>query len=106
MLRRVSVLSPRIKTGQNRSEPLTDTSKSDKSNPDQSKSDKFKPGDVVQWHSAQEQTKGVVKQKLTEPTEIKDHHVAAAPSNPEYLVVSDKTGQEAAHKPESLESME
>ncbi len=85
---------------------MIDTSKSNKSKPDQSESDSFKPGDAVQWHSAQGQVKGVMKQKLTEPVEIKSHHVAAAPSNPDYLVVSDKTGQEAAHKPGSLESVE
>jgi Hypervirulence associated proteins TUDOR domain len=106
MLRKVSVLSHRIKPGQSRSEPLTDPSKSDKSRSDKSKSDPFKPGDAVQWHSAQGQVKGVVKQKLTEPMEIKGHHVAAAPSNPEYLVVSDKTGQEAAHKPDALEPVD
>lgn len=65
--------------------------------------DTFKPGDAVQWNSTQGKITGVVKRKLTEPMTIKGHHVAASPSNPEYLVVSDKTGQEAAHKPEALE---
>jgi hypothetical protein len=45
---------------------------------------------------------GTVKKKLTESTEIKGHHVAASKENPEYLVVSDKTGAEAAHKPDAL----
>lgn len=65
--------------------------------------DKFNPGDAVQWKSAQGKITGVVRKKLTEPMEIKGHHVAASSSNPEYLVVSDKTGQEAAHKPDALE---
>jgi hypothetical protein len=45
---------------------------------------------------------GTIKKKLTEPIEIKGHHVAASKDNPEYLVVSDKTGAEAAHKPDAL----
>jgi hypothetical protein len=34
--------------------------------------------------------------------QIKRHHVAASPDNPEYLVKSDKTGAEAAHRPGEL----
>jgi hypothetical protein len=62
----------------------------------------FKVGDKVQWHSSQGTIHGTVKKKLTAPVEIKGHHVAASPENPEYLVVSDKTGAEAAHKPDAL----
>jgi hypothetical protein len=62
----------------------------------------FKVGDKVQWHSSQGTVTGTIKKKLTEPTEIKGHHVAASQDNPEYLVVSDKTGAEAAHKPDAL----
>jgi Hypervirulence associated proteins TUDOR domain len=61
-----------------------------------------KKGDHVEWNSSGGKTEGVVEKKLTEPTEIKGHHVAASQDNPEYLVKSDKTGKEAAHKPESL----
>ena len=62
----------------------------------------FKVGDKVQWHSSQGTVTGVVKKKLTAPIEIKGHHVAASKDNPEYLVASDKTGAEAAHKPDAL----
>jgi hypothetical protein len=62
----------------------------------------FKPGDRVTWSGSGGQIEGTVKKKLTSPTEIKGHHVAAAPDNPEYLVESDKTGAPAAHKPGSL----
>jgi len=62
----------------------------------------LKVGDKVQWHSAQGTVTGTIKKKLTAPTDIKGHHVAASPDNPEYLVVSDKTGAEAAHKPDAL----
>lgn len=62
----------------------------------------FKAGDKVQWESSQGTVHGTVKKKITAPTEIKGHHVAASSDNPEYLVVSDKTGAEAAHKASAL----
>ena len=62
----------------------------------------LKPGTKVAWETAQGETQGTVKDKLTRPSDIKGHHVAASPDNPEYLVESDKTGAEAAHKPEAL----
>lgn len=62
----------------------------------------FKKGDQVEWESAQGKVSGTVKKKLTSPTKIKTHKVAASKDNPEYLVESNKTGAEAAHKPESL----
>lgn len=65
-------------------------------------SDSLKPGDRVQWESSQGTVTGKVKKKLVRPTEIKDHHVAASPDNPEFLVESEKTGAQAAHKPEAL----
>ncbi len=64
---------------------------------------KHKRGDHVTWRSSQGTIEGVVEQKLTKPTTIKGHHVAASPENPEYLVTSEKTGATAAHKPGSLE---
>lgn len=65
-------------------------------------SEQLKAGDKVQWKSSQGTVTGKVKKKLTSPTDIKGHHVAASKDNPEYLVASDKTGAEAAHKPGSL----
>ena len=62
----------------------------------------LKPGDRVEWDSSQGTVKGKVKKKLVKPTEIKGHHVAASPDNPEYLVESEKTGAQAAHKPEAF----
>lgn len=64
--------------------------------------DRFKPGDKVDWNTSQGRTSGTVKKKLTRPTDIRSHHVAASPENPEYLVQSDKTGAQAAHKPGAL----
>lgn len=66
----------------------------------------FKKGDKVEWKTSQGVTEGTVKKKLTSPTDIKGHHVAASKDNPEYLVESEKTGKEAAHKPDSLKKIE
>lgn len=68
--------------------------------------EEFKKGDKVKWNTAQGETTGEVEKKLTSPTDIKGHHVAASKDNPEYLVKSDKTGKEAAHKPDALEKIE
>ena len=68
--------------------------------------DKFKKGDKVEWETSRGKTEGTIKEKLTSPTDIKGHHVAASDDNTEYLVESDKTGKEAAHKPDSLKKIE
>ncbi len=62
----------------------------------------FKAGDKVSWNSSQGKVTGTVKKKLTAPLDIKTHHVAASPDNPEYLVESAGSGQAAAHKPGAL----
>lgn len=62
----------------------------------------FQKGDHVEWDSSGGHSVGKVVEKLTEPADIKGHKVAASEDNPEYLVKSDKSGKEAAHKPESL----
>jgi Hypervirulence associated proteins TUDOR domain len=67
--------------------------------------DEFNRGDRVEWDSSQGTIAGKVEQKLTEPTDIKKHHVDASTDDPQYLVKSDKTGKEAAHKPKSLKKI-
>ena len=62
----------------------------------------LKKGDHVEWETPQGTTSGTVKKKLTSPTKIKEHKVAASKDNPQYLVESDKSGKQAAHKAESL----
>ncbi len=69
-------------------------------------STEFNKGDKVQWESSQGTIEGTVEKKLTEPMDIKKHHVDASKDDPQYLVKSDKTGKEAAHKPESLSERE
>ena len=68
-------------------------------------SDDLKVGDKVEWKTSQGATTGKIQKKLTEPTDIKGHHVAASKENPEYLVVSDKSGEEAAHKAGALKKI-
>jgi len=61
----------------------------------------LKKGDKVEWKTPQGKTRGTVKKKLTAETKIKSHKVAASEGNPEYLVESEKSAAEAAHKRES-----
>ncbi len=63
--------------------------------------DKFKKGDAVSWKSHGGEAHGKVVKKLTEPTAIKGHKVAASPDNPEFLVGTGE-GKRAAHKPGAL----
>ena len=67
--------------------------------------DTLKVGDKVEWHSSQGTVRGTIKKKLTAPTHIKTHEVSASKDHPEYLVVSDKTGAEAAHKADALKKV-
>ncbi|HEY9677165.1 MAG TPA: DUF2945 domain-containing protein [Drouetiella sp.] len=62
----------------------------------------LKKGDKVSWESAQGTVHGTVQKKVTKPTKIKGHKVAASEENPEVIVKSDKTGAKAAHKPGAL----
>jgi hypothetical protein len=69
-------------------------------------SDQIKKGDKVEWNTSKGKTTGEVKQKLTSPTDIQGHHVAASKEHPEYLVESDKTGKPVAHKADALHKIE
>jgi hypothetical protein len=62
----------------------------------------LKPGDRVQWNTPQGKTTGTVKKKLTAAKTIKGHVAKASKQNPEYLVQSEKSGKQAAHKPGEL----
>ncbi len=63
----------------------------------------WKAGDKVRWNTPQGMTHGRVKRKLTSGTEVGGQKIAASEDDPRYLVVSDKSGKEAAHRPEALE---
>lgn len=68
--------------------------------------EQFKKGDRVEWKTSQGKTTGEVVKKITSPTDIKEHHVAASEDNPQYILESDRTGKQAAHKPDALEKLE
>jgi hypothetical protein len=62
----------------------------------------LKEGDKVEWNTPQGKTRGVIKEKLTSRTEVGGQTVAASNDDPRYLVESEKSGKEAAHKPDAL----
>ncbi len=64
--------------------------------------DDLKKGDKVEWNTSQGKTQGTVEKKLTSDTKIKSHAVKASKDDPQFLVKSEKSGNEAAHKPDAL----
>lgn len=62
----------------------------------------FRQGDRVEWNTPQGKTRGTVKKKFTSETEVGGNKVSASEDDPRYLVESEKSGKEAAHKPDAL----
>jgi hypothetical protein len=62
----------------------------------------FKQGDTVEWNTPQGKTRGKVKKKLTSATQVGGQNINASEEDPRYLVESEKSGKEAAHKPDAL----
>jgi hypothetical protein len=62
----------------------------------------FRQGDTVEWNTPPGKTRGMVKKKLTANTEVGGQKINASEDDPRCLVESEKSGKEAAHKPESL----
>jgi hypothetical protein len=62
----------------------------------------LKTGEKVRWHSSGGKSTGQVVRKQTRPGQIKGHKIAASPDEPQYIVKSDTSGNEAAHKPKAL----
>ncbi len=70
--------------------------------------DDLKKGDKVEWNTPQGRTEGEVVEKVTEEKRVgnqgqKGTKVKGSKDDPRYRVESDKTGAEAAHKPDALE---
>lgn len=70
--------------------------------------DDFKKGDRVEWNSPQGRTEGDVKEKITSEKTVGGEKgggqkVKGSKDDPRYLVESEKTGAEAAHKPSALD---
>ncbi len=64
--------------------------------------DKLNKGDQVEWDSSGGHSTGKVVRKVTAEMHIKGHKVAATRDEPQYIVESDKSAKQAAHKPEAL----
>ena len=67
--------------------------------------EQFEPGDQVEWNTPQGKTRGTIKKKLTSRTEVGGQTIAASEDAPRYLVESEKSGKEAAHKPGALDKV-
>ena len=59
-------------------------------------------GERVKWNTPQGETLGKVKKKLTTTTKVGGQKLSASDDDPRYLIESEKSGKEAAHKPDSL----
>ena len=62
----------------------------------------FKQGDTVEWNTPQGKTRGTVKKKLISQTQVGGQKINASEDAPRYLVESENSGKEAAHKPDAL----
>ncbi|BBX68451.1 hypervirulence associated TUDOR domain-containing protein [Mycolicibacterium psychrotolerans] len=65
-------------------------------------SKEFTKGDKVTWQSHGNTVEGTVEEKITSDTESAGRTVRASKDEPQYRVVSDKSGGDAVHKPDAL----
>ncbi|BBY31678.1 DUF2945 domain-containing protein [Mycolicibacterium sediminis] len=62
----------------------------------------FKKGDKVEWDSHGSTAHGTVEEKITEDTKAAKRTVRASSDDPQYRVRSEKSGNDAVHKPDAL----
>lgn len=62
----------------------------------------FKKGDEVTWQSHGSTAEGTVEEKITSDTTAAKRTVRASEDDPQYRVRSDKSGNDAVHKPDAL----
>ena len=68
----------------------------------------LKKGDRVEWNTPQGKTEGEVKEKVTGERRVgnegqKGTKVKGSEDDPRYVVESEKSGKQAAHRPEALD---
>lgn len=63
----------------------------------------FHEGDKVTWQSHGSTAEGTVEEKITSDTKAAKRTVRASEDEPQYRVRSDKSGNDAVHKPEALD---
>jgi len=62
----------------------------------------LKPGDKVTWNTSQGETHGVVREKRTKDFQFEKQKFTASEDEPAWIVESEKTGAQAAHKETAL----
>lgn len=62
-------------------------------------------GDRVSWATPQGRTRGDVVEKKTSDFEFAGRTFRASSDEPAFIVKSEKTGAEAAHKPQALRKL-
>ncbi|AZS37746.1 hypothetical protein CVS47_02392 [Microbacterium lemovicicum] len=67
--------------------------------------EELKKGDRVSWGTSQGRTQGEVTRIRTSDFEFADQHFTASKDEPMYMVTSEKTGAEAAHKRSALRKL-
>lgn len=61
-------------------------------------------GDAVSWNTSQGKTHGTAVEKRVREFTFQDQKFTASEDDPYWIVESDKTGAQAAHKESSLET--
>jgi Hypervirulence associated proteins TUDOR domain len=62
----------------------------------------FKRGDRVEWSFRGHTVRGTVRRRLTKRTEVGGRIAAASADDPRYVVRTEKSGREVAHRPQAL----
>ena len=62
-------------------------------------------GDRVSWNTSQGRTRGRVVERKTRDFEFAGQHFTASSDEPSFLVESEKTGAQAAHKGSALRKL-
>jgi len=66
----------------------------------------LEPGDRVEWKSHGGTAEGEVTERITSEKQAAGRKVKASEDEPQYRVVSEKSGGDAVHKPEALKKKE
>ncbi|WP_101847622.1 hypervirulence associated TUDOR domain-containing protein [Zhihengliuella sp. ISTPL4] len=62
-------------------------------------------GDRVSWNTPQGRTRGTVEEKRTKDFTFAGQHFTASEDDPAYIVSSEKSGDQAAHKGSALRAL-
>jgi len=65
----------------------------------------MKKGDRVSWNTSQGRTHGTIVERRTKDFEFDGQHFTASTDEPSFIVESEKTGAQAAHKGSALREL-